>query len=282
MGAFVQAQNTKTKITVNVLSHKDGKYHSMICRPANTSCAFAPSGIRPIRASGVTSRASQKVVLGLGAAKGHRALARSHPLSRRKLDPQHHRQGNDVRSHGQLAAATPPARSATASNRAWPRLARSEAGWRDRVDYMRSTMHAQLRITDEQESRMVSFLTALFSENSVLPKSPADLPEYKDLVRNFDDDAMNIVYVEYDLPGPNRMPWSAAPDKDGIVWMPYYGGANKIGRLDPGNRRNKRIHVPNQETPPVHSAFPAADGNVWAAPNSALNKLGASIRRPEK
>ena len=25
-GAFVQAQNTKTKITVNVLSHKDGSY----------------------------------------------------------------------------------------------------------------------------------------------------------------------------------------------------------------------------------------------------------------
>jgi hypothetical protein len=33
---------------------------------------------------------------------------------------------------------------------------------------------------------------------------------------------MNIVYVEYDLPGPNRMPWSAAPDKEGNVWMPYY------------------------------------------------------------
>ena len=49
-GAFVEAQNTKTKITVNVLSHKDGAIESRIYRRENTSCGFAPSGIRPIRA----------------------------------------------------------------------------------------------------------------------------------------------------------------------------------------------------------------------------------------
>jgi len=34
-------------------------------------------------------------------------------------------------------------------------------------------------------------------------------PRYKDLVKTFPDDVMNIVFVEYDLPGPSRMPWNA-------------------------------------------------------------------------
>ena len=28
------------------------------------------------------------------------------------------------------------------------------------------------------------------------------MPKYKELVRSFNDDAMKIVYVEYELPGP--------------------------------------------------------------------------------
>lgn len=47
-GAFVQAQNTKTKITINVLSHKDGSYR-VEDLPVNTCCGFALLDIRPIR-----------------------------------------------------------------------------------------------------------------------------------------------------------------------------------------------------------------------------------------
>jgi hypothetical protein len=73
----------------------------------------------------------------------------------------------------------------------------------------------------------------VFGEESVLPRSPADLPQYKDTVRNFSDEALKIVYAEYETPGPNRMPWSAHPTKDGSFWVPYYGRANKIARLNP-------------------------------------------------
>jgi hypothetical protein len=54
-----------------------------------------------------------------------------------------------------------------------------------------------------------NFCDVAFREHSELPKSPADLPQYQSEVRPFADEAMKIVYVEYDLPGPNRMPWSA-------------------------------------------------------------------------
>ena len=82
-------------------------------------------------------------------------------------------------------------------------------------------------VNDEQADKVASFIADAFGPDSVLPKSPADLPEYKNLVRTYDDDAMNIVYVEYDLPGPNRMPWSAAPDKEGMSGCPITAAPTK-------------------------------------------------------
>jgi len=139
---------------------------------------------------------------------------------------------------------------------------------------MRSRMHFLLGplVNDEAADRVASFIAAAFGPDSVLPKSPADLPEYKNLVRKYDDEAMDIVYVEYDLPGPNRMPWSAAPDKQGNLWMPYYGGANKIGELDPETAVVKEFDVPNEKADGIHSAYPAPDGSVWLA-EFGLNQL---------
>jgi virginiamycin B lyase len=99
------------------------------------------------------------------------------------------------------------------------------------------------------------------------------MPKYKELVRSFNDDAMKIVYVEYELPGPSRMPWSAFPDKNGNYWMPYYGNANKIGRLDPKTGEVQEYPVPNQGTAAIHSAVPAPDGSVWLTEQGS-NKIG--------
>jgi virginiamycin B lyase len=126
---------------------------------------------------------------------------------------------------------------------------------------------------DQNAADVASYINSLFGEESVLPKSPAELPKYKELVRTFGDDAMKIVYVEYELPGPNRMPWSAFPDKDGTYWMPYYGDANKIGRLDPKTGEVQEYPVPNHGTAAIHSAVPAPDGSVWLTEQGS-NKLG--------
>ena len=99
------------------------------------------------------------------------------------------------------------------------------------------------------------------------------MPKYKETLRPFSADAMNIVYVEYDMPGPSRMPFSAAPDKDGNLWIPNFGVANKITRLDPKTGQMQDFPVPNVGTAAVHSAVPAADGSVWLT-EQASNKLG--------
>src|SRR5713101_1654336 len=92
---------------------------------------------------------------------------------------------------------------------------RDAEGWRDRVNYMREAMgffinRPQLQFTDQKADEIASYLNDVFGDESV-----------------------KIVYVEYEMPGPNRMPWSAHPDKDGNFWIPYYGRANRIGELNP-------------------------------------------------
>ena len=98
------------------------------------------------------------------------------------------------------------------------------------------------------------------------------MPGYEKTVRPTANNALNIVYVEYEMPGPNRMPFSAAPDKDGYLWIPDFGPANRIGRLDPKTGKIDEFMVPNKGTASVHSAIPAPDGTVWAA-EQASNKL---------
>ena len=93
---------------------------------------------------------------------------------------------------------------------------RDEDGWRDRVNYMRATMELSPRFTDQTADDIVTYLTSTFGPDSTKPKSPADLPEYKDTVRTFSDEAMNIVYVEYDVAGSRACPGARIPTKKAI------------------------------------------------------------------
>jgi virginiamycin B lyase len=69
------------------------------------------------------------------------------------------------------------------------------------------------------------------------------------------------------------MPFSAAPDKNGYVWIPNFGVANKITRLDPKTGEMTDFPVPTMGTAGIHSAVPAPDGSVWMT-ETDTNKLG--------
>ena len=99
------------------------------------------------------------------------------------------------------------------------------------------------------------------------------MPEYKDTVRPISSKAMNITYVEYDMPSVNRMPFSAAPDKDGYFRIPNFGVVNKISRLDPKTGEMLDYTVPWILYAAVHSAVPATDGSVWLSEQGS-NKIG--------
>jgi len=82
-------------------------------------------------------------------------------------------------------------------------------GWKDRVQYMRDAMHFSLswRLSDQNANDVATYLDNAFGAEATLPRLPADLPEYKDTVLKFPAEAANIKFVEYDMPGPSRMPF---------------------------------------------------------------------------
>ena len=157
-------------------------------------------------------------------------------------------------------------------------VVRDEDGWRDRVNYMREAMgffinDPRFGFNDQKAENIVSYLNKMFGEDPSCRSRRPTCRNTRTTVRPFGDEALKIVYVEYDTPGPNRMPWSAHPDKDGTFWVPYYGRANKIGHLDPATGEIKEYPVPNMGTAAIHSAVPAPDGSVWLTEQGS-NKLG--------
>jgi virginiamycin B lyase len=267
-GAFVQAQNSGTKIMVSVLTDKDGRYRIENLPAGQYQLQVKAVGYRTDPRPGVSLAADQNASYEFALQKGAVRWSDLSQYQGEKLFPD--AKGKDLlvgrcfACHGFQSRMAP--------------IRRDEEGWRDRVNYMMESMHFFLGglgapFNDQNAADVTSYINSLFGENPVLPKSPAELPAYKDLVRSFGDEAMKIVYVEYDLPGPSRMPWSAFPDKDGNFWMPYYGKANKIGRLDPKSGEVQEYPVPNQGTAAIHSAVPAPDGSVWLTEQGS-NKLG--------
>jgi len=263
-GAFVEAQNLKTKITVAVLSDTQGHYRIENLTAGQYRIFIRAVGFIADPRTGVSLTADQNVSFDFNLQTGIVHWNDISVYQGKVLFPAG--RGKDLLfkncdiCHGfqtRLASVT-----------------RDADGWRDRVQYMRTTMgYGLARFTDQDASDLAAYLTTLFGPDSVLPKSSEEMPGYKDTVRPFSSDALNIVYVEYDMPGPSRMPFSAAPDKNGYLWIPNYGAANKITRLDPKTGEMQDFSVPNIGTAAIHSAIPAPDGSVWLA-EQASNKLG--------
>jgi virginiamycin B lyase len=263
-GAFVEAQNTKTKMNFIVLSDDQGKYQMEKVPAGEYRMTIRAVGFSADPQTGVNLTADQNASYNFSLKAGTVRW-------------------NDL-NFAQFKTLMPAAkgkeliiRNCSICHLFQTRMAsvrRDQDGWRDRVDFMRSAMHFSLgRITDQEADDIATYLASLFGPDSVLPKSPSELPGYQATVRPFSSDAMNIVYVEYDMPGPSRMPFSANPAKDGYVWIPNFGIANKITRLDPKTGQMEDFPVPHVGTAAVHSASPAPDGAVWLA-EQGTNKLG--------
>jgi len=164
---------------------------------------------------------------------------------------------------------------------------RDEDGWQRAVDYMRDLeggMGSSFigakgagrgTISDQMAADVVSYLTTFFGVDSTLPRSPADLPEYRSTLRPISEQGLKIEYVEYDLPGPNRMPWGADPYQDGkVAWMPYYGRANHIAKLDAITGKVEEYQVPKERPAGIHSVAQASNGLVWFVETMSGHTLG--------
>jgi streptogramin lyase/cytochrome c5 len=265
--AFVQARHAGLKMTVSVLSDNQGKYLVENLPAGDYRLTIRAIGYKADAKSGVKLAADENASQDFALQKGvvrwtdisiYQGLALL-PDGRGKKELAE----NCLGCHGfqsKMAATV-----------------RDEDGWRSRVEFMREAMRASLAdrrgFSDKQAEDVVFYLNHVFGEDSVLPKSPADLPNYKDTVIQFSDEALKIVYVDYDMPGPTRFPWTAHPDKDGNFWTAEYGQANKFNRFNPTTAEMKEFPVPNLGPALIHSAVPAPDGSVWLA-EAGSKKLG--------
>ena len=263
-GAFVQARNAAMHMTVSVLSDKDGKFIAPNLPDGEYRLTIRAPGFKADPQGGVKLAGDQAAKADFALKKGEVRWADLSIQQGEALMPDH---PGKAMLFG-LCMACHGFQSRMAS------VTRDEDGWRDRVSYMRKDMgffvsDPRFGFTDQKADEVVQYLTSMFSEDSVLPKSPTELPKYKDVVRAFSDDASQIVYVEYEMPGGNRMPWSAKPDGTGKFWIPYYGRANKIGHLDPKTGQIEEFAVNFTGTALIHSAVPAPDGTVWLTEQGA-------------
>jgi virginiamycin B lyase len=266
-GAFVEAQNTKTKINVIVLSDSQGRYHIENLPAGDYRVQIRAVGYRVDPRSGVTLTADQNASFDFALQKGMVRWSDISYYQAKQLWPA--AKGKDLILEHCYICHSFQSRMAS--------VTRDLDGWRDRVAFMRDAMHFSIflgpHFSDQDAEEVATYLASLFGPDSVLPKSPADMPEYQKTLRPFSSEAMNIVYVEYDMPAPSRMPFSAAPDKDGYLWIPDFGVANKITRLDPKTGEMTDFPVPFTGTAGIHSAVPAPDGSVWLAEQGS-NRLG--------
>jgi virginiamycin B lyase len=250
-GAFVEAQNAKTKITVNVLSDGQGHYRIDQLPAGEYKVQIRAVGYTVPPKTGVNLTADQNASFDFGLQKGMVKWTDISFYQGMQLFPAG--KGRDLM-----------VRDCSICHQFQTRMApvrRDLDGWKDRVQFMRTELAVSL--SDDDADVISNYISSLFGTDSVLPKSPADMPAYKDTVRTFSNDAMNIVYVEYQMPGPTRMPFSAAPDKNGDLWIPNFGRANKITRLDPKTAQMTDFSAPNEGAARIHSAVPTPDGTVW-------------------
>ena len=79
---------------------------------------------------------------------------------------------------------------------------------------------------------------------------------------SWSDDALNIMYVDYQLTGePKDRPGTGRPDKNGFIWLEMGGG---LAKLNPETGELKVFRLDDPSRPSIHEVFPTSDGSsVW-------------------
>ena len=253
--AFVRAQNIKTKITMMVLSDSRGRYCTDRLDPGTYEVSATSVGYKsdPVSAQ----RRARRQRTGPSTSPCRLLRFSGSQLTKYQaglLLPEAHGNGRSLiqqcfncHAFGKIGAVGRHDRD----------------GWKDEIDVMRQLGVA--RIKPEVDERVSEYLATAFGpEFRDASESPADLPAYQKVKQDrdyFSDEALNIVYVDYELTGdPRDRPGSARPDKDGNMWMEMTGG---LSRLDPATGELKTWRLTNLSSNFIHEILPTADGSVW-------------------
>ena len=186
-GAFVEAQNTQTRITVNVLSDQDGRYRLLDLPAGEYSVRIHAVGYRSDPHNGLKLGASQTTSFDFSL---QAAPVRWSDLS--------FYQGDNLMPAGKgKTLIEQSCLECHAFQTKMAGVSRDAEGWTKAVAFMRDVMHYRLtQVSDDDAAVIASYLDSVFGQESKLPRDVRDMPEYKNLMHApFADDAMKIVYV---------------------------------------------------------------------------------------
>lgn len=263
-GAFVEAQNLDSRITVNVLSGPDGRYRVENLPEGQYQLKVRAVGYRFEPRTGIELSADQNASYDIALEKGIVHWSDISIYQGAQILPEG--RGKDLLTTRCFSCHGFQTRMAA--------QVRDEAGWRDRVNYMRTTFGYLIGPFNEQNADDVTaYLTKYFGPDSPLPHSPAEMPQYEAVKQApFGDDAMKIVYVSYELPGFNRFPGSARPLRDGNVWIWQYRG-HWFSKLDPKTGQFTEYTIPGVDQASNHAVVISPDGMIWFS-EQATDTLG--------
>ncbi len=271
MGAFVVAENARTHMTVSVLSNEQGRYHIGNLADAAYTVKIDTIGYKADPRADLQLAGAQTASVDFDLQKRPVRWSDLSTYQGRMLLPKTPEHTLDHKDPFFVSCM----QSCHSFQHRMTTQTRDEDGWRDRVQYMSDTMMAGdgRRLNDKEIEDFSAYVTVLFGPESPKPASPEAMPDYKSLVRSFGPRSMNIAYVEYDFPATGGMgPWSAVEDRDGMIWIPYYGKGNAVVRLNPDTAEMKSFRLPFAKTAGIHSVIPAPDGTVWFV-ETALGKI---------
>jgi len=261
-GAFVRAQNQKTRITTIVLSDGRGQYRIQDLPVGEYQVRATAVSFKSDPQPGIKVDAGQPASVDFALQKGTVRWSDLSIHQTQVLLPED--AGKNVlftrcmSCHG--------VQTKIAGTR------RDEDGWRACVALMRDLTNGvgDPRITDEDREKLAPYLSKVFGLEGDFARSPSQLPAYEQVKHAaFTDETLKIVYVDYDLPGPNRIPWDAnpTPHKNENVWLAFGWTANKIANLNPETGMVQEWNTPppvfQRHAMHVHSVIQAPDGTVW-------------------
>ena len=271
MGAFVVADDVKTHRSVYVLTNEQGRYRIPNLPAATYDVGIKTIGYKADPRAGVALTKDANSTFDFTLQKRPVEWAELTTYQGRKLLP---KTAEHDLSHRDPFFGTCWQSCHSFQNRMADKVLDKD-GWRSMVQYMVDTMFAgeSRKLTEKEADDYSEYLALMFGPESPKTASPEEMSEYKALVRTFGAKSMNIVYVEYDVPAPNGMgPWSAMEDRDGMMWIPYYGSGNEVIRLNPDTAEMTHFKLPFTKTAGIHSVIPSADGTVWFV-ETALGKI---------
>src|SRR5260370_554596 len=164
-GAFVEARNAKTRITVIVLSDTQGRYRIPDLAAGDYRVFIKAVGYRADPRNPVTLAADQNASLDFALQKGAVRWNEISQSQAKQLWPP--AKGKDlIFAHCNICHQF---QSRMASTR------RDLDGWRDRIAYMREAMHFSIflgpHFGDQDAEEVATYLTSLSGPDSILPRS---------------------------------------------------------------------------------------------------------------